>query len=312
MSGITPILDTLLHHVLGKRVDTLSPERQPAPVKPLVPTEAIQAVRSDSRLDPRATTSRYADMANVSGGSAVSSPPPSDSADVRTQFSSVARFLSELLNEQTKSPVVIRSPIPLMPRADLGAEKLANNLQRSVEYSGLFYESHLFRSYQGKWDWAKLRSEPQMDGRAVSSATFSDPYKEESARGLLRQQLDLLSVPQLRWEGEVWPGLHLEICLQYHQVVDDLFDTFPDGEDADSSDLENDDFWQTDLTLALPRLGELVIRLAIQGDNLKVIATPASETAEDVLLSGVGLLREQLEALGFREIQVMIGPCHDR
>ena len=53
MSGITPILDTLLHQVLGKRVDVPVARQTPEPVRPLSPAEAPPAVRSDSRLDPR-------------------------------------------------------------------------------------------------------------------------------------------------------------------------------------------------------------------------------------------------------------------
>ena len=53
MSGITPILDTLLHQVLGKRVDVPVARQTPEPVRPLSPAEAPPAVRSDSRLEPR-------------------------------------------------------------------------------------------------------------------------------------------------------------------------------------------------------------------------------------------------------------------
>ncbi|MFC6330267.1 hypothetical protein ACFP3N_16810, partial [Alloalcanivorax gelatiniphagus] len=55
MSGITPILDTLLHQVLGKRVDVPVIRDLPSPVRPLQPGQALQAVHSDSRLDPRPT-----------------------------------------------------------------------------------------------------------------------------------------------------------------------------------------------------------------------------------------------------------------
>ncbi|WP_226663812.1 flagellar hook-length control protein FliK [Microbulbifer aggregans] len=293
--------------MLGKRVDTASPERQPAPIKPLVPTEAIQAVRSDSRLDPRANSTSYGDIARASGGYMPSAPFPSDSADVRTQFTGVARFLSELVNGQTRSSPVIRSPLPLIPKAEQGAEKLASNLQRSVDYSGLFYESHLLRSYQGKWDWAKLQSEPQMNRQAETSPGLADLYKDEPMRGLIRQQLELLSVPQLRWEGEAWSGLHLEISLQYHQFAEDVFNERSDDERADDANREDIEAWQADLTFALPQLGNLGVHLVLQGDKVKVIATPASEQAEDMLFSGLARLRGQIEALGFREVQVIVG-----
>ncbi|MCO7218134.1 hypothetical protein NH448_23220, partial [Halomonas sp. OfavH-34-E] len=53
MSGITPLIDTLLHQVLGKRVD-VPPTKDPnAPVQPVDPGRGPGAVHSDSRLDAR-------------------------------------------------------------------------------------------------------------------------------------------------------------------------------------------------------------------------------------------------------------------
>ena len=42
MSGITPILDTLLHQVLGKRVDVPVARQTPEPVRPTQEADTAQ------------------------------------------------------------------------------------------------------------------------------------------------------------------------------------------------------------------------------------------------------------------------------
>ena len=53
MSGITPLLDTLLHQVLGRRVDIPLPKDLNPPVGPALPVEGARPLHSDSRLAPR-------------------------------------------------------------------------------------------------------------------------------------------------------------------------------------------------------------------------------------------------------------------
>ena len=165
MSGITPILDTLLHQVLGKRVDV--PLEQPLqdPVKPLQGGQAPLAVRSDSRLDPRALPARESGVAAGQDRSGPAPPPPAAdtaSSSTRTHFSPAARTIADLLTRYPAPPSAVRPALPLMSGAEQGAPEVATRLRGSLEQSGLFYESHLQGWFQGRRDGAVLAREPQM------------------------------------------------------------------------------------------------------------------------------------------------------
>ena len=74
MSGITPLIDTLLHQVLGRRVDTPVVKDQPLPVSATASTDAIQPARSDSRLHQQGGE-RVAAMPSGAGREGVSQLP---------------------------------------------------------------------------------------------------------------------------------------------------------------------------------------------------------------------------------------------
>ena len=165
MSGITPILDTLLHQVLGKRVDVPLARQIPEPVRPLSPAEAPPAVRSDSRLDPR-TAAPLPDLtgAHQRARAPQTPAPPPDAAtgSTQTHFSAAARTIADILARYPAPPSAVRPAAPLMSAAEAEAPTLANRLQASVGQSGLFYESHLQSWYRGEMSGARLAQEPQM------------------------------------------------------------------------------------------------------------------------------------------------------
>lgn len=87
MSGLTPLIDTLLHQVLGKRVDLPTARPLNPPVTPLLPSEAARAVHSDSRLDARLPQV----LLDVAGRPASSpgqpAPPPAQASSATTTLS---------------------------------------------------------------------------------------------------------------------------------------------------------------------------------------------------------------------------------
>ncbi|QIL89880.1 hypothetical protein GNX18_09035 [Microbulbifer sp. SH-1] len=314
MSGITFLLDTLLHQVLGKRVDTATPERQPAPVKPLTPADAVQQLRSDSRLDPRRDATLFGGNENISGKNASETISNSGLQDISrpkiqhagVQLSTVARTLSELLRDTQETAPVIRPVRPLADSDQPRAMELAATLKSSVENSGLFYESHLLRWYRGERERLLLESEPQMQTGAGGAPGSGMPAKEESLQVLLRQQLELLATPQLRWEGEVWPGHYLELCIRMRE---------DDGQNAGlahySSGSETGDasetFWEVDLKLVLPVVGEISLHLTMSDDSLKIVAQPETPVVENLVANKMPDLHRQLDALGFVRLQLDIG-----
>ncbi|GHB10279.1 hypothetical protein [Salinicola rhizosphaerae] len=166
MSGITPILDTLLHQVLGKRVEIPVAKDLPAPVAAKTSSDAIQPARSDSRLHPQ-------------GGGTVGSPSREVTADARptqetlatqrtapasTQLhlSRTATVIADLLDRFPADRLATIRPLaPLLSRHVGDAQIVAGTLSRGVSQSGLFYESHLLRWMEGEMPRGALIREPQ-------------------------------------------------------------------------------------------------------------------------------------------------------
>ncbi|WP_148254129.1 flagellar hook-length control protein FliK [Aidingimonas lacisalsi] len=166
MSGITPILDTLLHQVLGKRADTPPPKVLNEPVQPMNPTEAPRALHSDSRLDTR--QSQLAPLTGVptreTPQGRTQSQPELPLASTTTQFSPAARSIADILFKFPAPPSVLMQSAPLMVSGNESApaSQVASTLQASINESGLFYESHLGRWFRGGLSRQALEREPQM------------------------------------------------------------------------------------------------------------------------------------------------------
>lgn len=190
MSGITPILDTLLHQVLGRR-DT--PADRPLPDNLIPPPRAglpPQAAHSDSRLDPRPLPTA---RAMIGGGDRVGAEPVSRAAvaatpeqghAVTTRFSAAARIIADVLARFPAAPAAIRASLPLVTTGErTHVAQLAARLRDSIESSGLFYEAHLLRWRGGTFPLTQLLCEPQMlwSGRAGTPPQASLPPPQQGA-----------------------------------------------------------------------------------------------------------------------------------
>lgn len=168
MSGITPLLDTLLHQVLGKRVDLPALKDLNQPVAPVVAAGAAPNVRGDSRLEsripptplPAALTGERSASAQALPAAGAASPPASTS----TVFSPAARTIADVLLRYPIQPSAL-APADALLSLDDGAPTaalLAARLQGSIDGSGLFYESHLARWWRGELPLQALAREPQL------------------------------------------------------------------------------------------------------------------------------------------------------
>ncbi|MBB3140392.1 flagellar hook-length control protein FliK [Halomonas organivorans] len=165
MSGITPLIDTLLHQVLGKRVDVPAPKPLNQPIKPTAPSEAPKAVHSDSRLDARAPAPAAGEAAKGASRGTPSQAPASPGAPLSalTHFSATARTIADLLVRFPAPASAVSPAAPLMSAdATPAPEQLAQRLAGSIRDSGLFYEAHLARWYKGELSRQQLDREPQM------------------------------------------------------------------------------------------------------------------------------------------------------
>jgi len=168
VSGINPLIDTLLHQVLGKRVDTPPARELNEPVRPVSPADALRALHSDSRLDARSRSSLVPEAARPQrepGQAPAAGRPAGDAPPASTQihFTPSARSIADVLLRFPAPPSSVQPAQPLvLPGEAPAASQLAERLQGSVRDSGLFYESHLARWYRGEMPRDQLLREPQM------------------------------------------------------------------------------------------------------------------------------------------------------
>ncbi len=314
MSGITPILDTLLHQVLGKRVDVPPARELTTPVQPPLSAEGPRAVHSDSRLDarPGASAGAVAETAGQSSSTRGRAPPQvsplQDGGSTATRLSPAARLIGELLAQYPAPPLAVRTEKPLLAAVagqsgEYEVVQLANALRHSIVSSGIFYESHLARWFRGELSRQALVAEPQAHFVTSPSGLSSSGIElPEALQQVVRHQLEVLSQPVLRWEGQVWPGIFTSLLIR-------------GGEDAPESESEEEkaqktvlrDEWQFKLTIGLEKLGEVRVWLALRAEALNVVVEATTANAEQQLRQGRQVLLERLSDGGFEVSDVRIG-----
>lgn len=306
MSGVTGLVDVSVADKLAQRGDLV---RLPsASVVPgLDPVMQVAAVANDVRIHSDAARARQMFAGAGSAGSMPAGTPMPAPAD---ELSIAARAISTVLADLAAPARPVAGGAPLAPHGVATTpQALARSLAGALSGSGLFYESHLAAFTAGLLQRADLDLEPQarvpmapapvpapgtsrpdgagpMPGAAEAGATATAGIVHPQARGIVSQQLDLLASGVFQWRGEAWPGVPLEWSVQEERTGPD------ENEAADAAR-----GWTTSLSLAMPDLGVVDVRLSLRGTTLAAALTVGSEAASR-LRERAGDLQEQLAALG--------------
>ncbi len=309
MSGLTGLVDTLLAQKLSQRVDLLRLPPASA-VKEPGPAPRAEPGRNDVRLPSHAALDRQM------FGAAVTSPAIALADGAAEVLSSAGRAITTILSvlPADAGPVLGRSALlPLAPQPG-DTTVLAQGLAACVAASGLFYESHLVAFDRGLLPRAELEQEPQAHWNAGREAAET-PQDDEAAPGrspqarpsagdpvhpqalkLVRQQLELLATGVMRWSGEAWPGVPLQ-----WMVREDGDDATPHARGAEAAAA-----WTTELSLVLPGLGPLDVRLGVRGSSVTVRVL-ADQRATAVRLRAVaGDLKARLSCAGLNTPELAI------
>ncbi|MCE8022130.1 flagellar hook-length control protein FliK [Halomonas sp. MCCC 1A11036] len=306
MSGITPLLDTLLHQVLGKRVDTAPPRELTEPVRSVDPGEGPRALHSDSRLEGRRPTTAplqgTSTPAQRGDGQPLRGDTPLAPASFQTHFSPTARTIADLLLRFPAPPSVLSAKAPLMNAGETpGASTLADRLQSSVRDSGLFYESHLARWYRGEMSRQQLENEPQMlrtqRFAPAASTTGGASMQSANAAAAAPNAQSQASVGQLQSgvvPGQVLPGQAASMANTY-AVTESLYPAAARGERAGGEAPMSTTAQPRDMTPAGMARGEGVESSGREGGEQWARARPAGS---EVVYEGLqGVVRHQLEML---------------
>ncbi|WP_189519710.1 flagellar hook-length control protein FliK [Kushneria pakistanensis] len=180
MSAITPLLDTLLHNVLGRRADLdRVASRQPdLPLGGVTYTPAVRHATSDTpdetherhsedaaaRASTNDKTDKTSARVKISGSSVhfEDNTPSNVPRSSATHFSAEARAISRILEKFPATAPVIGSGTVMLSAGDTPeAPALAATLAGQIRHSGLFYESHLRQWLVGQHGLQELLKEPQ-------------------------------------------------------------------------------------------------------------------------------------------------------
>ncbi|MFS2033483.1 flagellar hook-length control protein FliK [Polaromonas sp. CT11-55] len=176
MSGVTPLVDTLLATRLGQRVD-LVPLKAQAEIAGPGAVANVQKVDNDIRLPSREALQRElgVGLLGLFGRDGNPASPAPVGVEGAVTLSAAARTVSALLKLPVGSTPAVRGLAPLQPHMHAPAVPvLAAALARTVAESGLFYESHLQQFTAGQRTLAQLAREPQA-GLALPVAEAQSP-----------------------------------------------------------------------------------------------------------------------------------------
>ena len=138
-------------------------------------------------------------------------------------------------------------------------------------------------------------------GGIVTPDVVSAPQVAEvihpQAVALMRQQLDLLASAVFRWSGEASPGVAMEWSIQQEQA----------GHHADTLEEDRPQRWATTLSLTLPKLGAVDIRLSLTGPIVQAQLAASEPVTLARLQADRGELAQRLETAGLslQALQVM-------
>ncbi len=201
-------------------------------------------------------------------------------------LSSTAQLLDKLAlhnNQQAK----INGNTPLLASTnELEPAHLATQLGASIEKSGVFYESHLQQWSEGNRNLEQIKQEPQNQ-----SATPT-----ETANTLIPAQLDTLENKRLSWQGELFPGQPLQMDITKEESQ---------GKQS-SAEQESEAIWQTTLKLQLPNLGDVHVKIRLQGDHAQLNVNVNDSATATSLKSASDSLSQSLAASGTALDQITV------
>ncbi|PIF74463.1 flagellar hook-length control protein FliK [Variovorax sp. 54] len=116
---------------------------------------------------------------------------------------------------------------------------------------------------------------------------------------VVHQQLDLLASAAFRWSGQAWPEVPMAWAIEEEQARSGA----REGEPADEEGARR---WSTTVSLVLPRLGEVDLRLSLSGPTVQA-HLHARENATVARLRGdAGRLAQRFEAVGLQLQQLQV------
>jgi hypothetical protein len=254
-------------------------------------------------------------------------------------LSPAAQLIARLLPAQGEQarPIVLNQGEPLLatpPNAEgVTTSQLAQQLEKAIGQSGMFYEAHQAKWVAGQIPTSELLAEPQNQAAhtphsAEASAqgsrqqtllgwlggekapiaenpttnTPNTPATHPSAqhtlpeelRNIVQQQLDAAATQRMIWHGEVWPNQPMDWEIQRDE---------PERQAA-GEDLK--DNWTTRLALTTPRLGRVEATLELRRTGVHISILAPADTSVEELRQSLPQLGNSLTAAGVLPLSLRV------
>jgi hypothetical protein len=131
--------------------------------------------------------------------------------------------------------------------------------------------------------------------RSANSAEVIHPQ----AVALVHQQLDLLASANFRWSGQAWPDVPMSWSIEEEQRQ-------PDARGGADPQDEATRRWSTTVSLVLPRLGEVDLRLSLAGASVQAYLSAREADTMARLRDDAGRLTQRFEAAGLQLQQLQV------
>jgi hypothetical protein len=175
MSGLTPLVDTLLATRLAQRPDLVPLKSQAEIAGPGAATR-VEKVVNDVRLPSRAALDQQLGVGLAHGEAGKHGALGPGRPGETVTLSAAARTVSAILEPSPATLPKIQGHQPLWPHPPPPlAQPMTAALARTVASSGLFYESHLQQFVAGTRTFSQLVQEPQAQLEAAGRALVERP-----------------------------------------------------------------------------------------------------------------------------------------
>uniref|UniRef100_UPI002FCD8BDD flagellar hook-length control protein FliK n=1 Tax=Duganella sp. S19_KUP01_CR8 TaxID=3025502 RepID=UPI002FCD8BDD len=233
--------------------------------------------------------------------------PDLDPSTPQSTLSNTARVLTTVLSTAQGSAgaqLALVGKSALFGNAAPAAEQLAQKLQDTISQSGLFYESHVTEWVKGERTLPELMREPQMQrmlqsGESAARAAANGP--DLSAAQLINQQLHTHEQGRVQWNGEAWPGQHMQWEIRREQREGRK------DEGKDGADGEPEQIWRSGVRFRFPMLGAVSAAVTLVGGQVHIQVQADDGDTADTLRAYASQLEQAMEAAGAPLSSLTIG-----
>lgn len=230
-------------------------------------------------------------------------PAPQDGS-VAVKLSTASRYLTTLLNAGEANLTDKTGKTLQLDAGSQAPEQLAKQLQSDVKQSGLFYESHLKDFSNGLHTLEQLKQEPQAK-LTLTQQALDDGQKNPSLKPqlqelghLVQRQLDGLEQKAVQFQGLAWPGQPMQMQIQREPMENERRG---DGR-------EEIPVWSTSLSLELPALGGMGVRVRLVGQSVQVSFQADDDDTGQMIRQHAARLRDGMASAGLVLAGLAVNP----